>query len=94
MPETLSERDLIEAIFSDDTIRDAVTHLVCNMQTTRTERARIGHVRAPYNARYEIVVTGRQVSSGAYMHRYVTVGKPVAPALSPAMEPERVSARA
>ncbi len=76
MPETLSERDLIEAIFSDPTILDAVTHLVCNMQSVRTERARLAQTKAPYNARYEINVQGRQVSSGAYMHRFVTVGKP------------------
>lgn len=75
IPEALSERELIESIFSDPTITEAVTHLVCNMLATHTERVRASQTRAPYNGEYRINVQGRQVTSGAYLHRFVTLGK-------------------
>jgi hypothetical protein len=72
IPEALAERDLIEVILSDATITDAVKHLVSNMLETKADRLRKSQTRAPFNGEYRVNVQGRQVTSGAYQHRFTT----------------------
>jgi hypothetical protein len=68
----MDDRELVSRILSDQIVRDAVTHLVGLMSDCEAARRRRGHDRDCHNARYEIVVTGRQVSSGYYQHVQLT----------------------
>lgn len=68
----MSVRDLLEVIESNTLIARACMHLALNMIQVNIERRRMNQSKDTYNARFEIIVTGQQVSSGHYKHMFVT----------------------
>jgi hypothetical protein len=67
----MSLRDLVEVIQSNALVAEACAHVALMMSDCNTARRRRGQ-KDSYNARYEVVVTGRQVSSGYHQHVYTT----------------------
>jgi len=69
----MTTHDLIAVVKANPLIAKACMHLAVAMISVDDERRRSEMGRATFNARYEIVVTGTQVTSGVYKFMLTTV---------------------
>lgn len=68
----MSIDDLIDVLEKNDLIAKACVHLALNMIIVDSERRQLSQVKNTFNGRFEIIVTGEQVSSGAWKHLLMT----------------------